>query len=83
MLVLRELEKAYNPRAVESAWYDWWEKSGFFKPEFAADGKVKEKGAFTIVIPPPNVTGALHCGHAIATTLQDVLIRWYALLYVI
>ncbi|KAK9422004.1 putative valine--tRNA ligase [Seiridium unicorne] len=52
--------KAYNPIAVESAWYEWWEKEGFFKPEFKADGKVKDEGAFTIVIPPPNVTGALH-----------------------
>lgn len=75
-VVLKELPKAYNPKAVESAWYDWWEAQGYFKPEYAPDGKVKDKGSFVIVIPPPNVTGALHCGHAIATTLQDTLIRW-------
>ncbi|KAI1653624.1 tRNA synthetases class I-domain-containing protein [Daldinia decipiens] len=68
--------KAYNPIAVESAWYEWWEKSGFFKPEFAPDGKVKEEGSFVIVIPPPNVTGALHMGHALGNSLQDVMIRW-------
>lgn len=68
--------KAYNPVAVESAWYEWWEKEGFFKPEFKADGTVKEEGAFTIVIPPPNVTGALHMGHALGNSLQDTMIRW-------
>ncbi len=68
--------KAYNPTAVESAWYAWWEKEGFFKPEFTADGKVKPEGSFVIVEPPPNVTGALHIGHALGNALQDTLIRW-------
>lgn len=68
---------SYHPSAVESAWYSWWEESGLFKPEFTPDGKVLPKGSFTICIPPPNVTGALHCGHALATSLQDVLIRWH------
>lgn len=62
---------------VESAWGEWWEKEGYFQPEFDKDGEVKKPGHFVIVIPPPNVTGALHCGHAIATSLQDVLIRWH------
>ena len=66
--------KAYSPIAVESAWYSWWEKSGFFKPQFTDDGKVKPEGSFVIVIPPPNVTGALHMGHALGNSLQDVLI---------
>lgn len=66
--------KAYNPIAVESAWYSWWEKSGFFQPQFAEDGNVKEEGKFVIVIPPPNVTGALHMGHSLGNSLQDVLI---------
>ncbi|KAI9701638.1 MAG: valine--tRNA ligase [Bogoriella megaspora] len=80
--------KAYIPGVVESAWYPWWEKQGFFKPDYKQDSlKISEKGAFTIVIPPPNVTGALHCGHAIATAVQDTLIRWsrmkgYTTLYV-
>jgi valyl-tRNA synthetase len=68
--------KAYNPTAVESAWYAWWEKEGFFKPEFTADGKVKDAGSFVIVEPPPNVTGNLHMGHALGNALQDVMIRW-------
>jgi valyl-tRNA synthetase len=68
--------KAYNPIAVESAWYDWWEKEGFFKPEFKSDGSVKDEGKFVIVHPPPNVTGALHMGHALGDSLQDLMIRW-------
>lgn len=72
-----EFHKAYIPRVVESAWYDWWEREGYFKPKFDNNGKVKEKGKFVVVIPPPNVTGALHCGHALATALQDTLIRWH------
>ena len=52
--------KAYDPVAVESAWYEWWEKEGFFKPEFTPVGKPKDKGTFVIVHPPPNVTGALY-----------------------
>jgi valyl-tRNA synthetase len=71
-----DFHKAYNPKVVESAWADWWEKEGFFQPEFGPDGKVKPEGYFVIPIPPPNVTGALHCGHALATALQDTLIRW-------
>ena len=50
---------SYHPIAVESAWYSWWEKEGFFKPEFTPDGDVKPEGNFVIVVPPPNVTGAL------------------------
>jgi valyl-tRNA synthetase len=72
--------KAYVPKAVESAWNDWWDKEGFYKPEYNKEHRselVKEKGSFTIPIPPPNVTGKLHCGHALATALQDVLIRWH------
>lgn len=68
--------KAYDPIVVESAWYEWWEKEGFFKPEFTADGKVKDEGSFVIVHPPPNVTGSLHMGHALGDSLQDVMIRW-------
>lgn len=66
--------QAYNPKAVESSWYQWWEKSGFFQPRPA---RTPETGRFVIPLPPPNVTGALHCGHALANSLQDSLIRWY------
>jgi valyl-tRNA synthetase len=66
--------QAYNPKAVESAWYQWWEKSGFFQPQ---PPRSPDAGKFVIPLPPPNVTGALHCGHALANSLQDTLIRWY------
>lgn len=79
-LVLEPLDdvyhKAYNPQVVESAWYAWWENSGFFKPDLTADGKLQEKGSFVIAEPPPNVTGVLHMGHALPNALQDTLIRW-------
>lgn len=79
-IVLKSLDdpayKSYNPTVVESAWYDWWEKEGFFKPEFGPDGKVKPEGVFVIPAPPPNVTGALHIGHALTIAIQDTLVRW-------
>ncbi|KAK6363405.1 hypothetical protein TWF730_000836 [Orbilia blumenaviensis] len=74
--ILKPLGKAYDPIAVESAWNAWWEQEGFFKPEMKADGKPKDEGVFVITAPPPNVTGALHIGHALAVSLQDVLVRW-------
>lgn len=68
---------AYNPSAVESSWYDWWVKQGFFEPEFTEDGEIKPEGVFSIPAPPPNVTGALHIGHALTVSIQDTLIRYY------
>ncbi|KAH6840881.1 tRNA synthetases class I-domain-containing protein [Chaetomium sp. MPI-CAGE-AT-0009] len=68
---------AYIPGVVESAWDAWWTKMGFFEPEFTKDGKNLSPGAFVIPLPPPNVTGALHCGHALGTALEDLLIRWH------
>jgi valyl-tRNA synthetase len=70
------LASAYNPVAVESAWYTWWEKEGFFKPKLLADGRPNPRGTFVIPAPPPNVTGNLHIGHALAIALQDCLTRW-------
>ncbi|KAG7195796.1 valine--tRNA ligase [Scheffersomyces spartinae] len=69
--------KAYNPKNVESSWYQWWDQQGFFKPELTVDGKIKPEGVFTIPAPPPNVTGALHIGHALTVSIQDALIRYY------
>jgi len=66
-----ELAKAYEPKDVESRWYPFWEKSGFFTAD-AASGRPR----FAIMIPPPNVTGSLHIGHAFTLTLQDVIVRW-------
>ncbi len=67
----RELSKVYEPQQVESRIYDMWEKGGWFQ------GKKREgRKPFTIVMPPPNVTGQLHMGHAMDATLQDTLIRF-------
>ncbi|KAG6454903.1 valine--tRNA ligase [Manduca sexta] len=69
---------AYSPRYVEAAWYAWWEKQGFFKPEHGRKSvsEVNPKGKFVMVIPPPNVTGTLHLGHALTNAVQDAIIRW-------
>jgi valyl-tRNA synthetase len=66
-----ELPKAYDPKEAQKKWLALWEERGYFHSE-----PDPEHRPFTIVIPPPNVTGALHMGHALNNTLQDVLIRW-------
>ncbi|MBS0615433.1 MAG: valine--tRNA ligase [Verrucomicrobia bacterium] len=68
---MSDLPKAFEPKTVEEKLYQFWEEQGFFKA--SADSPKKP---YTIVIPPPNVTGVLHMGHALVDTLQDVLIRW-------
>ena len=65
------MAKTYDPKTVEHAWYQWWEKEGFF----TADPESK-KPKFVIVIPPPNVTGSLHLGHALTNSVQDTIVRW-------
>ena len=65
------LSKSFNPAEVEPALYAGWEAAGAFGADAGADAR-----PFTIMIPPPNVTGSLHMGHALTMTLQDVLIRW-------
>lgn len=65
------MEKVYDPRQVEEKWYPFWEEKGYFHAEVDPS-----KEAFSIVMPPPNVTGALHLGHAIDNTIQDVLTRF-------
>jgi valyl-tRNA synthetase len=67
---LSELPKAYEHTEAERRWYDHWVSRDYFRPR---DG---EQPPFTILIPPPNVTGTLHIGHALDHTIQDVLIRW-------
>ena len=69
------LEKNYNPKEFEEKIYEKWENSGAFQPDMRSD-----KEAFAIVIPPPNVTGVLHMGHALDNTLQDILIRYNRML---
>jgi valyl-tRNA synthetase len=65
------IPKGYSPGDVEDKWYKYWEDNGFFKAEDKSD-----KQPFCIVIPPPNVTGVLHMGHALNNTLQDILCRY-------
>ncbi|KAI9013757.1 valyl-tRNA synthetase [Phycomyces nitens] len=74
------IANAYDPNAVESAWYEWWLKEGFFEPELTKDGKIKPEGLFVVPAPPPNVTGSLHIGHALTVAIQDTLIRWNRML---
>ncbi len=71
-LHVKELDKTFDPSAFEMRWYKAQEEAGFFRPEAAAPGAEP----FTLVIPPPNVTGRLHVGHALGRTLEDVLSRW-------
>jgi len=73
-----DLAKTYDPSQVEEKWYGFWEKNGFFHAEANDEvKKAREAGkTFSIVMPPPNVTGSLHLGHALDNTLQDILIRW-------
>jgi valyl-tRNA synthetase len=66
-----QMAKVYDPAQVEGKWYKYWEENGFFTPEV----KPEEK-PFCIVMPPPNVTGMLHLGHAMDNTLQDILTRF-------
>ena len=66
-----ELEKSYDPHRVEERWYAYWEENGMF--EAPTDGI---EPAYAIVIPPPNVTGVLHMGHALNNTMQDILCRY-------
>ena len=68
---MRELPKVYDPKQVEKKIYDMWLGGNYFHAE-----RDPEKKPFTIVIPPPNVTGQLHLGHAFDETIQDVLIRY-------
>ena len=67
------MEKTYNPQQIEQHWYRQWEDSGIFEPQ--GEGK-----AYCIMIPPPNVTGVLHMGHAFQISLMDNLIRYHRML---
>ena len=68
---MAELEKNYNPEGFEKKWYEFWLSRNLFAADPGSDAR-----AFSIVIPPPNVTGTLHMGHALNTTIQDILVRW-------
>ena len=84
-----ELEKAYNPKDFEDRIYDKWNKEKYFKPASDADSPIHENyvcsckecggktGMYSVVIPPPNVTGVLHMGHGLNNTLQDIVVRYH------
>ena len=65
------MAKGYEPKEVEDKWYEYWMEKELFKAEVPS-----EKEPFCMVIPPPNVTGTLHWGHALNNTLQDILSRY-------
>jgi valyl-tRNA synthetase len=67
-----EMAKAYDAGQVEDKWYAFWMEKGYFKPKIDP-----AKKPFTIIMPPPNVTGELHVGHALTATLEDIMIRWH------
>ncbi|KAK3731927.1 hypothetical protein RRG08_044987 [Elysia crispata] len=67
------LGKAHEPLEVEKDWYDWWVQQGYFEPSENAD----PTETFSILLPPPNVTGTLHLGHALTGAVQDALVRWH------
>ena len=68
---MTNLPKIYAPQEIEGKWYQFWQKNDYFHAEATSD-----KQPYAIVIPPPNITGSLHIGHALDNTLQDCLIRW-------
>jgi valyl-tRNA synthetase len=65
------MEKSYNPKGIEEKWYHFWLEKDYFRAESRSD-----RHAYCIVIPPPNITGSLHIGHALDVALQDIIIRW-------
>ncbi|XP_044275514.1 valine--tRNA ligase [Varanus komodoensis] len=77
--VTGSMPDSYSPLYVEAAWYPWWESQGFFKPEYGRRSlsEPNPKGLFMMCIPPPNVTGSLHLGHALTNAIQDSLTRWH------
>ena len=69
---MSEIPKAYEPGKIEKKWYDFWLQQGYFTPEIDPDKK-----PFVVIMPPPNVTGELHLGHALTATLEDIMVRWH------
>src|SRR3972149_5748092 len=67
-----EMPPAYEPGKVEEKWYQFWMEKGYFTPKIDWSKK-----PFVIIMPPPNVTGELHLGHALEAALQDAMIRWH------
>eukprot|EP01041_Mallomonas_annulata_P000590 gene590-1143_t len=76
-IITAEFPPTYQPKYVESAWQSWWEKSGYYKPDVDKALASAQEDKFVMVIPPPNVTGSLHLGHALTTAVEDTLTRWH------
>ncbi|HFD39813.1 MAG TPA: valine--tRNA ligase, partial [Anaerolineae bacterium] len=74
-----EMDKTYDPHATEQRLYDWWESQGFFRPETMIEKGLArpDEPAWCITMPPPNVTGALHLGHAMTAAVEDLMTRYY------
>lgn len=74
----KEFAATYNAKVVEEGWYDWWNTQGLFKASSAdfLTTQKSEKKPFTMITPPPNVTGSLHIGHALTFSVQDAIVRW-------
>ncbi|XP_053719802.1 valine--tRNA ligase, mitochondrial isoform X1 [Synchiropus splendidus] len=70
------LPPSYSPEYVESSWYQWWEKEQFFNPDQHEKSPYAVDQTFSLCIPPPNVTGTLHLGHALTVAVEDALVRW-------
>jgi len=75
-----ELSKSFDPHAIEAKWYPMWEKAGYFKAGSKVARAPADSGAFSIQLPPPNVTGTLHMGHAFNQTVMDALTRYHRML---
>ena len=69
---LLQIPKAYDPHTVETKWYQFWMDKGYFTPTID-----REEQPFVIIMPPPNITGELHLGHALTATLEDIMTRWH------
>ena len=78
--ILSELTGAYDASIVEDPIYAFWEDNGWFRPTDAGELRESEAEPFTVIMPPPNVTGVLHLGHAVTLTIEDALIRWHRML---
>ena len=70
------MAEAYHPKQVEAAWYAWWEKEKFYHADAKKVIENPQVKTYTMVIPPPNVTGALHLGHALMLAIEDSLMRY-------
>jgi valyl-tRNA synthetase len=72
-----EMASVYHPALVEASWQEWWEDSGYYSADAAKAAEAGPDGRFVICIPPPNVTGSLHLGHALTAAIEDTLTRWH------